>query len=215
MGSAAPDGVETLGSVAIRPRSITPEQVARFEGYVGEMFSAMGLDLASEGGRATPRRFVRAMMDATEGYEGDAKLVTVFKTECHGGPDCQLSQLVEGPIPFFSLCEHHALPFYGRVFVGYIAHEQIIGLSKLTRLVRIHARRFTVQERLGHAIAETLDELVHPHGIAVYIDAHHMCTQMRGVRETKPLTRSTFWRGRFAEDASLRSDFLRICTEPE
>jgi GTP cyclohydrolase I len=209
------DAHEKLDPVLQRRRAVTPEEFQRFEGYVAEMFGAMGLDLTSEGGRATPQRFVRAMFDATEGYAGDPKLVTVFQTECHGGPDCRLSQVIEGPIPFYSLCEHHALPFFGRVFVGYIAHEQIIGLSKLTRLVRIHARRFTVQERLGHDVAETLNELVHPHGVAVYVDAHHTCTQMRGVRETKPLTRTTFWRGEYAEDPALRAEFLQLCTDRE
>jgi GTP cyclohydrolase I len=120
-----------------------------FEGYVAEIFSAFGMDPDTPATRETPRRFLRAMFDSTDGYEGDPKLITVFDTECRGGPDCRLSQVIEGPIQFFSLCEHHALPFYGRAYVGYIAHEQIIGLSKLTRLVRLFAKRFTVQERIG------------------------------------------------------------------
>ena len=151
------------------------------------------------------------MYDSTDGYEGDPKLITVFDTECRGGPDCRLSQVVEGPIQFFSLCEHHALPFYGRAYVGYIAHEQIIGLSKLTRLVRLFAKRFTVQERIGQQIADSLDAMLHPHGVAVYLDAHHLCTQMRGVRETAPLTRTTFWRGNYENDPSLRTEFFVAC----
>ena len=127
------------------------------------------------------------------------------------GRECELNQVVEGPIPFFSLCEHHALPFHGKVFVGYIAHEQIIGLSKLTRLVRLFARRFTVQERMGQQIVDTLESLLAPHGVAVYIDAHHLCTQMRGVREDAPSTRTTMWRGQYAEAPSLRSEFMTIC----
>jgi GTP cyclohydrolase I len=151
------------------------------------------------------------MFDSTNGYEGDPKLITVFDTECRGGPDCRLSQVVEGPIQFFSLCEHHALPFYGRAYVGYIAHEHIIGLSKLTRLVRLFAKRFTVQERIGQQIADSLDAMLHPHGVAVYLDAHHLCTQMRGVRETAPLTRTTFWRGNYESDPSLRTEFYVAC----
>lgn len=208
----APEETEPpLETVSDRPRSISAEQLTRFEGYAAEMFTALGLDMSTPGTRDTPRRYVRAMFEATEGYSGDPKLITVFGTECHGGADCRLSQLIEGPIPFYALCEHHALPFFGRVFVGYIAHEKILGLSKLTRLVRIYARRFTLQERMGHEIAERLVELVNPHGVAVYVDAHHTCTQMRGVRETQPLTRSTFWRGHYAEDASLRGEFLVQC----
>lgn len=197
--------------IAVRRRSISEEQMHRFEQNVAEMLAAFGLDLSTAATRDTPRRFVRALYDATEGYDGDSKLVTVFDTECHGGPDCELSQVVEGPVPFFALCEHHALPFYGTAFVGYIAHEQIIGLSKLTRLVRLFAKRFTVQERMGREIAETLNALLHPHGVAVYVGAHHVCTQMRGVREIAPETRTTFWRGNYATNPELRTEFLRLC----
>jgi GTP cyclohydrolase I len=95
--------------------------------------------------------------------------------------------------------------------VGYIAHEHIIGISKLTRLVRLFAQRFTVQERLAQQIADTLEGLLAPHGVAVYLEAHHLCTQMRGVRESAPLTRASCWRGAFADDPSLRAEFLTMC----
>ncbi|HLN90704.1 MAG TPA: GTP cyclohydrolase I [Patescibacteria group bacterium] len=183
----------------------------QFEGYMREILSAFGMDPDTPATLDTPRRFLRAMFDSTDGYEGDPKLITVFDTECRGGPDCRLSQVVEGPIQFFSLCEHHALPFYGRAYVGYIAHEQIIGLSKLTRLVRLFSKRFTVQERIGQQIADSLEAMLHPHGVAVYLDAHHLCTQMRGVRETAPLTRTTFWRGNYESDSSLRTEFFVAC----
>ena len=119
--------------------------------------------------------------------------------------------MVEGPIPFFSLCEHHSLPFFGSAYIGYIAHEHIIGLSKLTRLVRLFAQRFTVQERLGQQIADTLEAMLQPHGVAVYLEAHHLCTQMRGVRESAPLTRTSFWRGAYDGDATLRGEFYTTC----
>lgn len=83
-----------------------------------------------------PRRFLEAVFDATSGYEGDEKLVTAFPTECHGGPDCRISQVVEGPIPFFSLCEHHSLPFSGKAYVGYIAHERVLPAVRPARLRR-------------------------------------------------------------------------------
>ena len=192
-------------------RRVSTDQMRKFEGYVAEIFSAFGMDMATPATRETPRRFLRALLDSTDGYDGDPKLLTVFDTECRGGPDCRLSQVVEGPIQFFGLCEHHSLPFYGRAYVGYIAHEQIIGLSKLTRLVRLFAKRFTVQERIGQQIADSLDAMLHPHGVAVYLDAHHLCTQMRGVRETAPLTRTTFWRGNYESDPSLRTEFFVAC----
>jgi GTP cyclohydrolase I len=122
-----------------------------------------------------------------------------------------LSQVIEGPIAFFALCEHHALPFHRRAFVGYIAHEHIIGISKLTRLVHIFAKRFTVQERIGQQIADTLEAMLQPHGVAVYLEAHHLCTQMRGVRAILPLTRTTFWRGVYADNPALRGEFFEIC----
>jgi GTP cyclohydrolase I len=138
-------------------------------------------------------------------------LLKVFDTECRGEPDCHLSQVIEGPIPFFAFCEHHALPFYGKAYVGYIAHENIIGISKLTRLVRLFSKRFSVQERIGQQIADTLEAMLHPHGVAVYLEAYHLCMQMRGVRETAPTTRTTVWRGNFANDAPLRSEFFTAC----
>src|ERR1051326_8560023 len=170
-------------------RHLSEEQMRRYEGYMAEIFTAFGLDLETPATRETPRRYMRALFDSTEGYEGDPKLLTVFETECRGGPDCRLSQVVEGPIHFYALCEHHALPFHGHAYVGYIAHEHIIGISKLTRLVRLFAKRFTVQERVGREIADTLEAMLQPHGVAVSLEAQHLCTQMRGVREEAPLTK--------------------------
>ncbi len=202
---------ELLSNMSADRRHVPADRMRKFEGYMGEILSAFGMDPATPATRDTPRRFLHAMFDSTDGYEGDPKLITVFDTECRGGPDCRLSQVVEGPIQFFSLCEHHALPFYGRAYVGYIAHEQIIGLSKLTRLVRLFAKRFTVQERIGQQIADSLDVMLHPHGVAVYLDAHHLCNRMRGVRETAPLTRTTFWRGNYESAPSLRTEFYVAC----
>ena len=115
-----------------------------------------GMELGTPGTERTPERFLKALYDATAGYEGDPKLLTAFPTECRRDADCLVSQVVEGPISFYALCEHHALPFHGFAYVGYVAHERIIGLSKLTRLVRLFSRRFTVQERLGEQIADAL-----------------------------------------------------------
>ncbi len=201
------DGDGSSG-VAAASRSIGEADWRRYEGYVAEIFEAFGMDLDTPGTTETPRRFVRALYDATIGYEGDPKLLTAFPTECHGGANCELAQVVEGPIPFFALCEHHALPFYGQAYVGYIAHEGIIGISKLTRLVRVLTRRFGVQERMTHQIADELERMMEPHGVAVYLEAHHLCTQMRGVREMHPTTRTTAYRGAYAENPDLRSEFF-------
>ncbi len=209
-----PEDVDYLAAVDLQKRPVTDDQFHKFEGYAAEIFSAFGLDLNTDATRDTPRRFIKALYDATEGYDGDPKLLRVFDTECHGDPDCHLSQVIEGPIPFFALCEHHALPFYGMAYVGYIAHENIIGISKLTRLVRLFSKRFAVQERIGQQIADTLETMLHPHGVAVFLEAHHLCMEMRGVRETAPTTRTTVWRGYFAENPALRSEFFTACGFP-
>ena len=204
------DPEETSPWERVRPRIVTDDQWKRFEDAVGEMFEAFGMDLATEGTQNTPHRFVRALFEATSGYEGDPKLLTAFPTECHGGPDCRISQVIEGPIPFFSLCEHHAFPLYGVAHVGYVAHEQIIGISKMTRLVRVYARRFTVQERLGQQIADHLNDMMEPHGVAVHLEAAHLCTQMRGVREERSRTTTSFWRGNYERDSEMRREFLTV-----
>lgn len=125
-----PDDLDFRMAMKLQMRQISEEQFDRFEGYAAEIFSAFGLDLNTPATKDTPRRFIRALFDATEGYDGDPKLLRVFETECRGGPDCRLSQVIEGPVAFHALCEHHALPFYGMAYVGYIAHENIIGISK-------------------------------------------------------------------------------------
>ena len=206
-----PDDQEFLAAMKLNSRQISDEQALKFEGYIAEIFSAYGLNLDTPATRETPRRFIKALFDATDGYDGDPKLLKVFSTECRGDPDCHLSQVIEGPINFFSLCEHHAFPFFGHAYVGYIAHEDIIGISKLTRLVRLFAKRFAVQERIGHQIADGLETMLHPHGVAIYLEAHHLCMEMRGVREVAPLTRTTVWRGHYADDPALRAEFFTAC----
>ena len=194
----------SLGPARHRPSAADLE---RFEGYVGEILSALGLDLDTPSTRDTPRRFLDALVESTDGYEGDPKLVTAFPTECRGRSDCELAQIVEGPIEFTSLCEHHALPFVGRAWIGYIAHEQILGISKLTRLVRVVTRRFAVQERLTQSIADAVESLTQAHGVAVYLEADHLCVRTRGVREHASRTRTTAYRGAYEHDPSVRAEF--------
>jgi GTP cyclohydrolase I len=195
----------------IRKRVLSPEHMQRFEGYLSEILQAFGMDLHIPSTKETPKRFLQALFDVTEGYDGDPKLVKMFEAEYRDEPDASPSQIIEGPIPFSALCEHHVFPFVGQAYVGYIADESILGISKLTRLVRLFARRFTVQERLGEQIASALEELLAPRGVAVYLEAHHLCVAMRGVHEVSPLTHTTTWRGEYARDAALRTEFLLMC----
>jgi len=192
------------------PREIGSDDWRRYERYMEEIFTALGMEPDTPGTRETPARFLRALYDATGGYEGDPKLLTAFPAEGRGDPDSLLSQVVEGPVSFHCLCEHHALPFFGAAHVAYVPRDEIIGISKLTRLVQLYARRFTVQERLGEQIADTLDDLIDPHGVAVHLEAAHLCTQMRGVREENSRTVTTFWRGSYTADPALRQDFLAL-----
>src|SRR5437588_1563567 len=198
-------------AIDLHRHEISREQMRKFEGYMAEIFEAFGLNLDTPATEETPRRFLEGLFEATEGYDGDPQLLKVFDTECRGDPDCRLGQVIEGPIPFFALCEHHALPFYGHAYIGYIPHEHIIGISKLTRLVRLFSKRFAVQERLGEQIVTTFNAMLDPHGVAVYLEAHHLCVEMRGVRDTSPLTRTTLWRGEYERNASLRGEFLLAC----
>jgi GTP cyclohydrolase I len=191
-------------------RDLTPADWARLEQNAAEIFEALGLDLDTPGTRDTPRRFVRALFDATAGYDGDPKLRTVFPAERPEGVEGRHAQIVEGPVGFYALCEHHALPFHGRAYIGYVAGDEILGISKLTRLVRLYARRFTVQERIAEEIADGLRELAGARGVAVRLEAAHMCTAMRGVEEDGSLTVTTVWRGLYDESDSLRAEFLTL-----
>jgi GTP cyclohydrolase I len=192
------------------PRAIGPDDWRRYERYMQEIFTALGMEPDTAGTRETPARFLHALYDATGGYDGDPKLLTAFPAEGSGGPDSLVSQVVEGPISFHCLCEHHALPFFGAAHVAYVPRDEIIGISKLTRLVQLYARRFTVQERLGEQIADSLVDLIDPCGVAVHLEAAHLCTRMRGVREENSRTVTTFWRGSYTGDQALRQDFLAL-----
>ncbi len=208
--------VELDRMLELQQRELSSEQIQRFEGYIAEIFTAFGMDLATPSTSETPRRFLQALHEATAGYDGDPKLVTIFASEYRGKIPPRLGQVVEGPIPFYALCEHHGLPFFGQAYVGYIPDTALLGISKLTRIVRLFARRFSVQERLGEQIVSTLETLLAPQGACVYLEAHHLCVAMRGVRDANPMTRTTAWRGVYTEDPTLRSEFLQICkTHPQ
>ncbi len=203
---------ELSQDLLLQPREISTEQKQRFTRYLGEIFTALGLNLQTPDTERTPQRFLQALIDSTNGYEGDPSLPVLFTAPYSDHTLTATHQIIEGPIPFYALCEHHAFPFSGFIYLGYIGQEHIIGLSKLTRLVRVFARRFTVQERLGEQLASALDALLTPHGVAVYVTAQHLCKQMRGVNESTAVTHTLTWRGAYEQQPALRNEFLMVCS---
>jgi GTP cyclohydrolase I len=208
-GRGRVDGTSAL--LEAPDRELDADDRERFARNLGEIFVALGMDPATPGTRGTPERHLAALEDATAGYRGDAKLATTFPNEDDTPHERAADQVVEGPIRFYALCEHHALPFFGDAFVGYLPADELLGLSKITRLVRLHARRFTMQERLAADVAADLERLVGARGVAVRVEARHLCTQMRGVSETESATRTTVFRGRYESAPELRAEFLRLC----
>jgi GTP cyclohydrolase I len=186
---------------------LTPEERKRFESYVTEIFSRLGMDLNQIGTQTTPTRWLTALWDMTEGYDGDPKLGAAFPVECPTCPEAEKTHVTEGPILFTGLCEHHVLPIHGHAWVGYLAENQLIGISKLTRIVRLYAKRFTSQERIAHDVAEELTREIHPRGVGVYIEAEHFCTQARGVREFSSRTSTIVMSGEYNTNPLLNDEF--------
>ena len=186
---------------------LTPEERQRFETYVAEIFSRLGMDMNQEGTRSTPTRWLTALWDMTEGYDGDPKIGAAFPVECPICPEAEKTHVTEGPILFTGLCEHHVLPIHGHAWVGYLAKDQLIGISKLTRIVRLYARRFTSQERIAHQVADELAREIQPRGVGVYIEAEHFCTQARGVREFSSRTSTVVMTGEYNTNHRLNDEF--------
>jgi GTP cyclohydrolase I len=189
---------------------LAADERRRFEGYVAEIFSRLGMDVATAGTKDTPRRHIQALWDLTLGYDGDPKIGTVFPRECRECLEDEFEQTVEGPISFTSVCEHHGLPFEGSAWVGYVRNERIIGISKLTRLVRLYTRRFSLQERIAQEIVNALIMLTDPFGAAVYLEAKHSCTRARGVYEVAAKTRTFLARGAYSQHPRLANEFMVI-----
>lgn len=166
----------------------------------------LGEDPDREGLKRTPLRVERALEELTMGHGQ-----TVEEVIGHGvfSDDCSEMVLVKD-IEFYSLCEHHLLPFYGRVHVAYIPDGQILGLSKIPRIVDVFARRLQVQERLTVQIAESIQEVLKPKGVGVVADAVHLCMMMRGVQKQNSSTMTSCLLGCFRGDPSTRSEFLGL-----
>jgi GTP cyclohydrolase I len=181
---------------------------APFEDLVAEMIRRLGDDPDREGMLKTPERVAKSMAFLTKGYgESPAEVVgeAIFE-ECHR------NMVLVKDIEVYSLCEHHLLPFFGKAHVAYIPDGRIIGLSKLARLVEVYARRFQVQERLTEQIAQAVMDTTAPQGVAVVVEAYHLCMMMRGVQKQNSKTVTSAMRGLFLEDHRTRDEFLRLTT---
>jgi GTP cyclohydrolase IA len=179
---------------------------ATFADLVREMISRLGEDPGREGLSRTPERVERAYQFLTKGYNEDPEqllksaLFTVTYDE----------MVIVKDIEMFSLCEHHILPFFGKVHIAYIPNGKVIGLSKLPRLVEIFARRLQVQERLTTEIAETLMKVVEPQGVGVVVEARHLCMMMRGVEKQHSATVTSAMFGCFRDEKETREEFLSL-----
>ncbi len=181
---------------------------ASYEALVAEMIRRCGDDPEREGMAKTPERVRKAMEFLTQGYSltaADAIGDALFE-EQH--PNMVLVKDIE----LYSLCEHHLLPFFGKAHVAYIPDGQIMGLSKAARLVEVFSRRFQVQERLTEQIAQAVWDTIQPQGVAVVIEAFHLCMMMRGVQKQNSKTITSAMRGVFLEDLRTREEFLRLTT---
>jgi GTP cyclohydrolase I len=179
---------------------------AKVQKLVSELLKEIGEDPKREGLLNTPKRVAKAYDFLTSGYH--KRIKEVFNNAIFNEKYDEM--VVVKNIDFYSLCEHHMLPFYGKIHIAYIPDGQIIGLSKIPRLVEVFARRLQVQERMTQEIADTLEEYLKPQGVAVVSEAYHMCMMMRGVEKQNSLATASAVHGVFKEDARTRAEFLTL-----
>jgi GTP cyclohydrolase I len=179
-------------------------------GLIQTLLKELGEDPGRDGLVKTPDRVARAMRFFTQGYDQDPADVlqgALFDVEYD-------EMVLVREIDFYSLCEHHMVPFFGRVHVAYIPDKKVLGLSKIPRLVEIFARRLQVQERLTMQIAQTLDEVLQPKGVGVVVEAKHLCMMMRGVQKQNSSAITSSLRGEFETDPKTRSEFMGLLRHP-
>ncbi|HLV63207.1 GTP cyclohydrolase I FolE [Galbibacter sp.] len=170
-----------------------------------KIINELGEDTQREGLVKTPERAAKAMQFLTQGYNQDATQIiksAMFKEDYN-------EMVIVKDIELYSLCEHHLLPFFGKAHIAYIPNGYIVGLSKLPRIVDVFSRRLQVQERLTHDILECINDTLNPQGVAVVIEASHMCMMMRGVQKQNSTTTTSGFRGQF-EKIETRNEFLKL-----
>jgi GTP cyclohydrolase IA len=178
-----------------------------FEKIVAEMLRELGENPERDGLLKTPERVEKSLRWLTRGYELSVRDVigdAVFDEDHH-------NMVLVKDIEMYSMCEHHMLPFFGKVHVAYIPNGKIVGLSKLPRVVEVFSRRLQVQERLTEQIAQAIMDVLQPQGVGVVIEAAHLCMMMRGVEKQNSKTITSAMKGVFLEDLRTREEFLRLC----
>ena len=178
----------------------------KIAGHISEIIKLLGEDVNRQGLVRTPLRAARALYYATRGYRQDPDAIINQAIFTHDGS----RMVVVKDIEFYSLCEHHVLPFYGHVSIGYIPHGNTIGLSKLARIVDFFARRLQVQERLTAQICHLVADKLNAEGVIVECTAHHLCMKMRGVEKQDSSTTTLDYCGRFETEPALRDEFMRL-----
>ena len=189
-----------------RHRDLAGSETAELQALVEQLLSLLGEDPTREGLLKTPERVAKALRFFTQGYQQDVE--EVFNGALYSVKYDEM--VVVRDIDFFSLCEHHLLPFYGKCHVAYIPNERVVGLSKIPRLVEVFSRRLQVQERLTVQIAESLQEKLNPQGVAVVIEARHLCMMMRGVETPNAVAVTSSMHGVFLNQQKTREEFLTL-----
>jgi len=204
----AKQGIRRLGQQQVEDVSENgrPADLDMLQSLVTEMLLALGEKPSRNGLLKTPERMAKALAFMTQGYHRDIDQLlngALFPIEYD-------EMVIVKDIDFFSLCEHHLLPFYGRVHVGYLPNKKVVGLSKIPRIVDIFARRLQVQERLTVQIAETLKSKLNAHGVGVVMEARHLCMMMRGVEKQNTVAVTSSMLGAFRSQPQTRLEFLKL-----
>jgi GTP cyclohydrolase IA len=189
---------------------VMPTQDGEIAGHLREMLRLLGENPSREGLLRTPERSEKAMRFLTSGYSTSLEEVVneaVFSVKVD-------EMVIVKDIEFFSLCEHHLLPFYGKVHVAYLPKDKVIGLSKIPRIVNMFARRLQLQERMTQQIAEAVESVIAPRGVAVLVEAQHFCMMMRGVEKQHSGTVTSNMLGMFRKSKATRDEFLSLVRRP-
>ncbi len=180
--------------------------MSKIEGLIEQLLHEIGEEPGRQGLQRTPGRVARSFEFLTQGYQLDPQKIlndAVFEESYN-------EMLIVKDIDFYSLCEHHLLPFFGRAHVAYIPNGRIVGLSKVARLVEMYSRRLQVQERLTNQIAKVIEKVLQPRGVAVIIEAQHLCMMMRGVQKQNSYAISSAMIGEFESDPKTRAEFMQL-----